>query len=59
MELKKLISKLKAIPAYNKLFIAAFGEEDYLIPEVLKALGAFQRTLKSRRVNLYFLDEIS
>ncbi|WP_133638697.1 cytochrome-c peroxidase [Sphingobacterium paludis] len=49
MELSKLIPKLKAIPAYNKLFIAAFGDEDYAMPEVMKALAAFQRTLASRR----------
>lgn len=49
MELPKLIPKLKAIPAYNALFIAAFGEEDYSVPEVMKALAAFQRTLRSRR----------
>jgi len=57
MELTKLIPKLKAIPAYNKLFLAAFGEEDYSMPEVLKALGAFQRTLTSRRSRFdEFLD---
>ncbi|KGE13012.1 cytochrome-c peroxidase [Sphingobacterium deserti] len=49
MELNKLVPKLKAIPAYNKLFIAAFGDEDYAMPEIMKALAAFQRTLTSRR----------
>lgn len=49
MDLTKLIPKLKAIPAYNELFMAAYGDEDYSIPEVLKALAAFQRTLTSRR----------
>lgn len=49
MDLTKLIPKLKAIPKYNELFIAAFGEEDYSMPEVLRALAAFQRTLTSRR----------
>jgi len=57
MDLTKLIPKLKAIPAYNKLFIAAFDDEDYSIPEVLKALSAFQRTLTSRRSRFdEFLD---
>lgn len=57
MDLTKLIPKLKAIKKYNKLFIDAFGEEDYSVPEVLKALGAFQRTLTSRRSRFdEFLD---
>lgn len=49
MELHRLIPKLKAIPAYNKLFMAAYADEDYSMPEVMKALAAFQRTLTSRR----------
>ena len=49
MDLTKLIPKLKAIPKYNELFVAAFGEEDYSMPEVLRALASFQRTLTSRR----------
>lgn len=49
MDLTKLIPKLKAIPKYNELFVAAYGEEDYSMPEVLRALAAFQRTLTSRR----------
>lgn len=49
MELSKLIPKLKAIPAYNELFLAAYHKEDYSINEVLNALAAFQRTLTSRR----------
>lgn len=49
MDLRKLIPKLKAIPAYNKLFIRAFGDEYYSMPQVLEALAAFQRTLQSRR----------
>src|SRR5690606_33290052 len=49
MDLTKLMPKLKDIPKYNELFIAAFGEEDYSMPEVLRALAAFQRTLTSRR----------
>jgi len=53
----ELIPKLKAIPAYNELFIAAYGEEDYSMDEVLQALAAFQRTLKSRRSHFdEFLD---
>lgn len=48
MDLTRLIPKLKAIPAYNQLFIAAFGEENYSMPEVLSALAAFQRTVVSR-----------
>jgi len=49
MELAKLVPKLKAIPAYNDLFVNAFGNEDWSMPEVMKALAAFQRTLTSRR----------
>ncbi|WP_085472190.1 cytochrome-c peroxidase [Sphingobacterium psychroaquaticum] len=49
MDLTKLIPKLKAIPAYNELFAAAFGEVEYSMPEVMRALAAFQRTLTSRR----------
>lgn len=49
MDLTKLIPKLKAIPAYNELFMAAYNDEDYSMPEVLRALAAFQRTLTSRR----------
>nr|WP_315400780.1 cytochrome c peroxidase [uncultured Sphingobacterium sp.] len=57
MDLTKLIPKLKAIPAYTKLFVEAFGDEDYSMPEVLKALGSFQRTLTSKRSRFdEFLD---
>lgn len=49
MDLTKLIPKLKAIDAYNQLFMDAFGEENYSMPEVLSALAAFQRTLTSRQ----------
>ncbi|QBQ40176.1 cytochrome-c peroxidase [Sphingobacterium psychroaquaticum] len=57
MEITKLIPKLKAIPAYNDLFIAAYGDADYSLPEVMKALAAFQRTLTSRRSRFdEFLD---
>jgi len=57
MDLTKLIPKLKAIPAYNELFMKAFGDEDYSMPEVMKALAAFQRTLTSRRSRFdRFLD---
>jgi len=49
MELTKLVPKLKAIPAYNDLFVRAFGDEDWSMPEVMRALAAFQRTLTSRR----------
>ncbi|MCL7986427.1 cytochrome-c peroxidase [Sphingobacterium sp. lm-10] len=57
MNLTQLIPKLKAIQAYNALFLAAFDDPDYSVPEVLKALSAFQRTLKSRRSRFdEFLD---
>lgn len=57
MELTKLIPKLKAIPAYRKLFEEAFGDEDFSMPEVMKALAEFQRTLWSRRSRFdEFLD---
>jgi len=57
MELAKLVPKLKAIPAYNDLFVNAFGDEDWSMPEVMKALAAFQRTLTSRRSRFdEFLD---
>jgi cytochrome c peroxidase len=57
MDLTKLIPKLKAIPGYRKLFEEAFGEEDFSMPEVMKALAAFQRTLTSRRSRFdEFLD---
>ncbi len=49
MDLTKLMPKLKAIPTYDSLFIAAYRDEDYSMPEVMRALAAFQRTLKSRR----------
>lgn len=48
MPLNKLIPKLKAIPAYNDLFFAAYRETNYSMPEVMEALAAFQRTLVSR-----------
>jgi len=57
MELTKLVPKLKAIPAYNDLFVNAFGDEDWSMPEVMEALAAFQRTLTSRRSRFdEFLD---
>lgn len=57
MDLTKLIPKLKAIPGYRKMFEEAFGDEDFSIPEVMKALAAFQRTLQSRRSRFdEFLD---
>ena len=57
MELTKLIPKLKAIPGYRKMFEEAFGDEDFSMPEVMKALAAFQRTLWSRRSRFdEFLD---
>ncbi|MBD1430934.1 cytochrome-c peroxidase [Sphingobacterium litopenaei] len=57
MELTKLIPKLKAIPGYRKLFEEAFGDEDFSMPEVMKALAEFQRTLWSRRSRFdEFLD---
>lgn len=57
MDLTKLIPKLKAIPGYRELFIEAYGDEDFSMPEVMKALAAFQRTLTSRRSRFdEFLD---
>ena len=49
MDLTKLVPKLKAIPAYKKLFKDAFGEEDFSMAEIMSALASFQRTLTSRR----------
>lgn len=52
-----LLPKLQAIPAYNQLFEAAYDKEDYSMSEILSALAAFQRTLKSRRSRFdEFLD---
>lgn len=57
MDLTKLIPKLKAIPGYRKMFFEAYGEEDFSMPEVMKALATFQRTLTSRRSRFdEFLD---
>ncbi|MEI5984731.1 MULTISPECIES: cytochrome-c peroxidase [Sphingobacterium] len=57
MDLTKLVPKLKAIPAYKQLFMEAFGEEDFSMPEIMKALASFQRTLTSRRSRFdEFLD---
>lgn len=57
MDLTKLIPKLKAIKDYREMFQAAFGDEEFSMPEVLKALAAFQRTLVSRRSRFdEFLD---
>jgi len=57
MDLTKLVPKLKAIPAYRELFKAAFGDDDFSMPEIMKALGSFQRTLTSRRSRFdEFLD---
>lgn len=57
MDLTKVIPKLKAIPGYRKMFEEAFGEEDFSMPEVMKALAAFERTLQSRRSRFdEFLD---
>lgn len=49
MDLTKLTRKLKDIPAYHERFIQVFGDEDYALPEITRALGAFQRTLISNR----------
>lgn len=49
MDLTKLVPKLKAIPGYRELFKKAFGDEDFSMPEIMSALGSFQRTLTSRR----------
>ncbi|MGO1245604.1 MAG: cytochrome-c peroxidase [Sphingobacterium sp.] len=49
MDITKLIPKLKANPGYRKMFMEAFNDEDFSVPEVMKSLAAFQRTLQSRR----------
>jgi len=57
MDVTKLIPKLKAIPGYRDMFEKAFGDEDFSLPEVMKALAAFERTLQSRRSRFdEFLD---
>lgn len=57
MDLTKLIPKLKAIPGYRQMFFDAFGEEDFSMPEVMKAIASFERTLQSRRSRFdEFLD---
>lgn len=57
MNLTQLIPKLKAIPGYRKMFEEAYGDEDFSMPEVMKALAAFERTLQSRRSRFdEFLD---
>lgn len=49
MNLTQLVPKLKAIPGYRELFKNVYGDENFSMPEILEALGAFQRTLYSRR----------
>lgn len=58
MELTKLVPKLKAIAGYRTLFKKAYDmEDDFSMPEIMKALAAFQRTLTSRRSRFdEFLD---
>jgi len=57
MKTDELVPKLKAILAYDTLFQAAYKTPDWSISEVVKALAAFQRTLKSRRSRFdEFLD---
>lgn len=57
MDLTKLVPKLKSIAPYRELFEAAFGDEDFSMPEIMSALAAFQRTLVSRRSRFdEFLD---
>ncbi len=57
MDITKLIPKLKANPEYRKMFMDAFSDEDFSLPEVMKSLAAFQRTLQSRRSRFdEFLD---
>lgn len=57
MDLTKLVPKLKAIPGYRAMFKEAFGDEDFSMSEIMKALAEFQRTLQSRRSRFdEFLD---
>ena len=60
MDITKLIPKLKSIPNYVSMFEEAYGEgmgEDFSLPEVMKSLAEFQRTLMSRRSRFdEFLD---
>lgn len=57
MKLTALVPKLKAIAGYRELFEKAYGDPDFSMPEIMQALGAFQRTLKSRRSRFdEFLD---
>lgn len=57
LELTKVIPKLKAIPGYRKMFAEAFCDEDFSMPEVMKALAEFERTIQSRRSRFdEFLD---
>jgi len=57
MKLTALVPKLKAMPGYRELFEKAYGDPDFSMPEIMQALGAFQRTLKSRRSRFdEFLD---
>ncbi len=57
MDITKVIPKLKAVPGYRKMFEEAFGDEDFSIPEVMKAIASFERTLQSRRSRFdEFLD---
>lgn len=57
MNLDQVIPKLKAIPGYRKMFEEAYCATDFAMPEVMKALAAFERTLQSRRSRFdEFLD---
>ncbi|WP_273566057.1 cytochrome-c peroxidase [Maribacter halichondriae] len=43
--LDEVVDRLKAIPEYEKLFEAAFGEVSITIENMAKAIAAFERTL--------------
>lgn len=48
MDSKRLPAKLQKIKEYRKLFKDAFGSYDIDITKILKALAAFERTVKSQ-----------
>ena len=47
MPLPRLAARLAALPAYRRLFQAAFGHDDVTAPKVAQALATFERTLVS------------
>ncbi|MBV7441396.1 cytochrome-c peroxidase, partial [Weeksellaceae bacterium TAE3-ERU29] len=59
MELKKLPEKLSKIKAYPDLFLKAYGQKEITEDKILKALAAFQKTIKSQpsRVDDFMLGD--